>query len=400
MTAPSRIALLSTGVLLGASAFAHHGFGTFDLEREIELSGTLTKLDWVNPHAWLHLDVAMSDGEVASYRCEMRAVTVLRRSGWTPEMFPIGERVTVRGAPDRRDGRACYMTTIEFADGSTVDRYGQRTAPQPVEALAERRARLADGTPNISGDWAPEQYVLSDPQGREGRLVPLSTITESATSDRRAQDDSGPWATAAVQRTALGEEAAAGFDLRSSDNPRMRCEITSIIFDWAFDGPVNRITQHDDRVVLEYGRHGLVRTIHLGLDTHPEALAPSRAGHSLGRWEGDTLIVDTVGFAAGMIAPPVFHGDKLRVTERFFVDSASGTLTREYAATDPDYFIDAYRGTDVLQIADAPFAVDECQELGFVEDARPSGASAEEVGEAGTQAQPPSAASPWWRFWD
>ena len=54
MTALPRVALLSTGVLLGVSAFAHHGFGTFDLDSEIELSGTLTKLDWVNPHAWLY----------------------------------------------------------------------------------------------------------------------------------------------------------------------------------------------------------------------------------------------------------------------------------------------------------------------------------------------------------
>jgi len=96
--------------------------------------------------------------------------------------------------------------------------------------------------------------------------------------------------------TELGEKAAAAF--KPEDNPRFRCETTSIIFDWTFDGPVNRITQSGDTITLQYGQLGFTRTIHLNAE-HPSNIEPSRAGHSTGRWENDVLVVDTVGFAPG-----------------------------------------------------------------------------------------------------
>ena len=68
-------------------AAAHHGGGTFDGSKEIELTGKLTRLDLVNPHSWIYFDVTDKDGRVSPHRCEMRAATVLRRSGWTKEMF-------------------------------------------------------------------------------------------------------------------------------------------------------------------------------------------------------------------------------------------------------------------------------------------------------------------------
>jgi hypothetical protein len=102
-------------------AAAHHGGGTFDNSREIRLTGTFTRLDLVNPHSWIYFDVTGPDGKVSSYRCEMRAATVLRRSGWSPEMFRAGERLTVEGSPDRNDPNSCYLNTIVFADGKRDD---------------------------------------------------------------------------------------------------------------------------------------------------------------------------------------------------------------------------------------------------------------------------------------
>ena len=94
-------------------------------------------------------------------------------------------------------------------------------------------------------------------------------------------------------------------------------------------------------------------------------MTPSRAGHSIGRWEGDTLVVDTVGFSPGIIAATVAHTDKLHVVERFTLDAAKGALKRDYAAEDPAYFTDQYAGTDTVVVADAPFAVDRCEELTY-----------------------------------
>jgi len=163
--------------------------------------------------------------------------------------------------------------------------------------------------------------------------------------------------------TALGEAQAASFG--REDNPRFRCETTSIVFDWTFDGPINRITQNKDTIVIEYGQMNLKRTVFMNMKTHPAAITPTRAGHSIGRWENDVLVVDTVGFLAGVLNAPVRHSTKLHVVERFALDPATMKITRAYTAEDPDYLKGKYTGQDVVQIADAPYSKDECKEQGF-----------------------------------
>ena len=82
--------LVGFGILLGAPAMAHHGFGRFDPSREIEVEGTMTGLDFVNPHSYVYFTAVDADGAEFEWQCEMRAATVLRRSGWSPDMFVPG----------------------------------------------------------------------------------------------------------------------------------------------------------------------------------------------------------------------------------------------------------------------------------------------------------------------
>ena len=63
------------------------------------------------------------------WRCELRGATVLRRSGWSPEMFKAGTTITITGAPDRFEPNTCYLGSALFADGTRVDRYGQLSRP-------------------------------------------------------------------------------------------------------------------------------------------------------------------------------------------------------------------------------------------------------------------------------
>jgi hypothetical protein len=147
----------------------------------------------------------------------------------------------------------------------------------------------------------------------------------------------------------------------------MRCETTSILFDWTFDGAVNRITQNADSIVIQYGQYGFTRTVHMNVGEHPGDIEPSRAGHSIGRWEGDVLVVDTVGFAPGVLSPPILNSEQLHVVERFSLDTENMALTREYAAQDPVYFVGDYKGSDTIQVADVPYAPDACKELTFVD---------------------------------
>jgi hypothetical protein len=378
-------AMLFMAFFLPAIAFAHHGAGTFELNKSVTYPGAkLTRVELINPHSWLYFDTTDKDGRVSHNRCEMRSVHVLRRSGWTKELFPIGQKVTIEASPDRADRNSCYLQTILFENGTRMDRYGQYVkAPQGdlkevrgplVVPSTKREMRRASGEPNISGDWAPEQVVMVDPRGVGGGLVRLSQIATVKPGERgagggggggRGGQPAGPRLYGGTELTELGQKAADS--LTRDDNPRFRCETTSIIFDWTFDGPVNRITQGKDTITIQYGQFGLKRTIYMNLKDHPANVKPSRAGHSIGRWEGDVLVVDTVGFLPGVLSAPVRHGDKLHVVERFSLDPKTVSLTRSYVAEDPVYIKGKYSGTDTIQVADAPYSPEKCKEQGFID---------------------------------
>jgi uncharacterized protein DUF6152 len=84
---------------VAAPASAHHGIGRFDPTREIDVEGTLTSLDFVNPHSYVHFNAIDANGAPIAMQCEMRAATVLRRSGWSPEMFVPGVAIKIHGRP-------------------------------------------------------------------------------------------------------------------------------------------------------------------------------------------------------------------------------------------------------------------------------------------------------------
>src|SRR5688572_29044006 len=207
----ARTGFVVAAALVAVPAVAHHGIGTFNTREEVTLTGAVTGVDFVNPHSWLYLDVTDADGKAAAWRCEMRSATTLRRSGWSPEMFKQGEPVTITGSPDRNDPSSCYLSTIVFADGSSADRYGQlSTAPAPRVA-AERPARLPSGEPSLSGDWAPEQLVMTDPRGRGGALVPLSQV-EAFEPGANTQENARQYRTRDVTLTPAGQQAADAFE--------------------------------------------------------------------------------------------------------------------------------------------------------------------------------------------
>jgi hypothetical protein len=215
---------------------------------------------------------------------------------------------------------------------------------------------------------------MVDPKGTGSPMVQLSQLNQYKIGERPANAGAGgarrggaagPRLYGGTELTDAGEKAASAF--KREDNPRFRCETTSIVFDWTFDGPVNRITQNKDIVTLEYGQFGLKRTIYTNLKAHPANLKPTRAGHSIGHWEGDTLVVETAGFLPGYLNTPVPNSDKLIVTEKFSLDTAKMALTRSYTVEDPVYLKGKYTGSDTVFIADAPFNPGKCQELNFID---------------------------------
>jgi hypothetical protein len=360
---------MATACLLAAFtaapvALAHHGFGLFDRTKPVEIKGVIKSIDFVNPHSYLNLDVVGPDGKLIAMRCEMRAATLLRRSGWSQEMFVVGAQATVFGFGHRDDPAACYLEDITIGDAPKRNRNDQLEHTTSID-LSTRPKRLPSGEPNITGDWAQEQYVIAVPPSGGGNLVPKSLIA-AVESGQLAMKDVPPsgWGPRPVTYTARGKAEADAFQMWSpADNPRLRCRPTSIIFDWVFDGAVNRITQEKDRIVINYGLYSFERVIHMNMAQHPTGITPSYAGHSIGRWDGDVLVVDTVGFEPGVIAAPVKHSDQLHIVERYSLDAEKWALRRDFVAEDPVYFTDQYKGFDQVLVSDVPYVAQRCAEL-------------------------------------
>lgn len=388
MSKPFRHYATVLGLALAAApALAHHGLANFNLNIDLTIEGTIRDIALINPHSWIYVDVPQADGSVAEWKCELRGGTVLKRSGWTTDMFEIGSQVTITGSPDRWEANTCYMGSILFANGSKMDRYGQLVEAELDVRKAIEVKRLANGVPDLSGDWAAEQVVMTDPRGLEGTLVPLSRADEFKPGEvpqgsRAFQGSRGtpesfsddPLATtwnrpSLLPLTDAGRAAIADFDAGSSDNPRLNCESTNILFDWSFDNPINRIRQTESEIHLTYGLMNMERTIHID-GQFPASITPSRPGYSIGRWDNDVLVVETRGFLAGILSADsnTPHSTEFRVTERFSLDPQNGALVREFEAEDGIYWTGTYRGRDTMYVSNTPFELYNCDDRSFKTD--------------------------------
>ena len=349
---------------------AHHGFGLFQLDIKKEWEGTLTKMNLVNPHSYMELDAVGEDGEILHMRCEMRAATLIRRSGWSTDMFKVGAHVKIEGNPHRDDPEACYIENFTLDNEITMNRNDQLLSVAPVDT-SDRPLRLEDGQLNLNGDWAVEQLVLTvPPTGGNGSMIPKSMSPDFAAGRITIEDVRATQPPRAqTVYTDAGRAAADAFDNRSpEDNPWFACKPTSFIRDWTADWPINQFRQYTtdtgEKVIdITYGLYNFERRIHIGMTEHPDNIEPSYSGHSIGNWEGDTLVVDTIGFSAGVLSPPTRSSEQMHIVERFTLDTGAMGLKREYSVTDPVYLAAPYESYDVMYLSDVPFQAQTCQEM-------------------------------------
>ena len=105
MRSINRLACAIALTLTAATAYAHHSFDAeYDSKKPITLTGYVTKLDWLNPHAFVYLDVRDESGAVKNYKVEMGPPYALTRGGWKRDTLKIGDKITINNAAQAKDG--------------------------------------------------------------------------------------------------------------------------------------------------------------------------------------------------------------------------------------------------------------------------------------------------------
>ncbi len=119
-TRSAAIGGLACALMLALPVFAHHSTGMFDQTQTLSRVGTVNELDWINPHAWLHVDLADEDGTVRTWSFEGGNVGQLAQLGWRLEDFAPGTEITVGFRPMKDGSRGGQLMNATLPDGRQV----------------------------------------------------------------------------------------------------------------------------------------------------------------------------------------------------------------------------------------------------------------------------------------
>ena len=119
----TKLFTIGAGLVLAAAlpVYAHHSFAAeFDINKPVKLTGAVTKLEWMNPHIWVYLDVKDEQGNTTHWQCEGGAPNTLTRNGWSKESLRYGDQVTIDGSLAKDGSNTCNIRVAKLPDGRSV----------------------------------------------------------------------------------------------------------------------------------------------------------------------------------------------------------------------------------------------------------------------------------------
>ena len=291
----------SMPVVLTAPALGHHSAAAYDTQKEVTVTGTVSQYRFGNPHIYMTLQVKRADGSTGSVEVEAGAASVLNGLGFKKDAIVAGEVVTVTGNPSRNNGdKAILGKDLRKSDGTYI----------PLNIAS--RSIYSGGTETaatIAGTWFSPRTEFNAFLGGT-RNWP---VTDKGKAAMAANSD--PKATTQKDCIPIGAPAVMFYPV------------------------ANTITVQSDRVVMKVDWMESDRVIYLDGRKHPPATETSLHGHSLGRWEGDTLVVDTANFKEhpmGLSASLPSSTQK-HLTERFRLGPDHKSLIYSGVIEDPVY---------------------------------------------------------------
>ena len=309
--------LFALFMLIAATPLAaHHSNAEYDRSIVTELEGVIARVIWRNPHVGLELDVSNADGSTTRWVMGAADLASTLRRGVPEGTFQEGMRVRVAGNASTRRPANMLVTNVQLPDGTEVllTRFaGPRWAS---EALG-------------GGDWAAAAAV-----GEAGREASIFRVWTLDSTQRPAFADNPP----------LTASARAGWEAyASTDDPALHCAQLGMprVITATGPHPIAFEEQGDD-IVLAGEYFDTRRIIHMGETAIPDSAPLSPLGYSIGRWEGDVLVVDT-----GRVNYPYFdinglagipQSDAVTFTERFYLNEDGTGLHMDFSASDPGTF--------------------------------------------------------------
>lgn len=293
-----RILILAVVAVWGSAVYGHHSFqATFTSDAKIQVTGEVTKFSFRNPHIVVKLDVANEDGSTTSWMAEGAAATLMRRAGWDRNTLKPGDLVRINGDSTHDGSPMVSIDFIEVLDPQThavVSRLGREAegAGAPAKKAAAMPLTLDDGRPNLTGAWTRHGMGMGRP------VPPDLTFNE------------------------VGAELQAAVE--KAHDPQVFCDPPGLVRQLGTPHPV-RITQYDDRVVIEYEEFGSRREINFG-DGVPAAGIKTRFGDSVARYDGEALVIESTNLLANPASP---EGHRL---------SDQATTVETYTRKDSDKF--------------------------------------------------------------